>query len=362
MCSKPNRGTVIVTGGAGFIGSHTCKALAAAGYLPVTYDNLSIGNRWAVRWGPIERGDILDPTRLHEVFTAYRPVGVLHFAAFALVGESMAKPGPYYRANVVGALNILEACRIHGVPAFVFSSTCAVYGTPDRMPIDEYSPTRPINPYGASKLMVEQILSDFEMAYGLRHVALRYFNAAGADPSGEIGEFRDIETHLVPLALDAILGRRAPLTVFGDDYPTPDGTAIRDYVHVGDLAEAHVRALSLLIEGGPSGRINLGTGHGYSVREVLAAAHEITGRQVPHAMAPRRPGDPAELIANSRNARVLLGEDVMQRSSLASIIETAWAWHQRAPCRCPPYGDPRAPPRCRAVSCGRANHRGKHGR
>jgi UDP-arabinose 4-epimerase len=331
MCSKPTRGTVIVTGGAGFIGSHTCKALAAAGYLPVTYDNLSIGNRWAVRWGPIERGDILDPTRLHEVFTAYRPVGVLHFAAFALVGESMAKPGPYYRANVVGALNILDACRIHGLPAFVFSSTCAVYGTPHGMPIDEHSPTRPINPYGASKLMVEQILSDFEMAYGLRHMALRYFNAAGADPSGEIGEFRDIETHLVPLALDAILGRRAPLTVFGDDYPTPDGTAIRDYVHVSDLAEAHVRALSLLIEGGPSGKINLGTGRGYSVREVLAAAHAITGRQVPHAMAPRRPGDPAELVADSHNARALLGEDVMQRSSLASIIETAWAWHQRAP-------------------------------
>jgi UDP-arabinose 4-epimerase len=320
-------GTVLVTGGAGYIGSHACKALAAAGYRPVTYDNLSIGNRWAVRWGPLERGDILDTTRLHEVIKAYRPVGVLHFAALALVGESMQAPGLYYRTNVAGAVNLLDACRIHEVPAFVFSSTCAVYGTPERMPIAEDAPQRPINPYGASKLMVERVLDDYDMAYGLRHVALRYFNAAGADPDGEIGEARDVETHLVPLALDALLGRRPPLKVFGDDYPTPDGTAVRDYIHVSDLAEAHVRALGLLLAGGPSRKLNLGTGHGYSVRQVLDAAAAVAGRPVPHGLAPRRAGDPPELVADPRAAFALLGQDLTARSGLARIVETAWAWH-----------------------------------
>jgi UDP-glucose-4-epimerase GalE len=320
-------GAVLVTGGAGYIGSHACKALAAAGYRPVTYDNLSIGNRWAVRWGPLERGDILDTTRLHEVFRAHRPVGVLHFAALALVGESMQAPGLYYRTNVAGAVNVLDACRIHGVPAFVFSSTCAIYGTPERMPIAEDAPARPINPYGASKLMVERILDDYDMAYGLRHVALRYFNAAGADPEAGIGEARDVETHLVPLALDAILGRRPPLQVFGDDYPTADGTAVRDYIHVSDLAEAHVRALGLLLAGDASCKLNLGTGHGYSVRQVLDAAAAVAGRPVPHAIAPRRAGDPPELVADPRAAFALLGQDLTARSSLEHIIETAWAWH-----------------------------------
>ena len=287
-----SQGTVLVTGGAGYIGSHACKALAAAGYRPVTYDNLSIGNRWAVRWGPLERGDILDAARLHEVFKLHRPVGVLHFAALALVGESMQAPGLYYRTNVTGAVNLLDACRIHDAPAFVFSSTCAVYGTPERMPIAEDAAPRPINPYGASKLMVERILDDYDMAYGLRHVALRYFNAAGADPEGEIGEARDVETHLVPLALDAVLGRRPALKVFGDDYPTPDGTAVRDYIHVSDLAEAHVRALGLLLDGQPSRKLNLGTGHGYSVRQVLdaaaAAARPRRSASAPGCRRPRR--------------------------------------------------------------------------
>jgi UDP-arabinose 4-epimerase len=236
MTSSPR--TVIVTGGAGYVGSHTCKALAARGYLPVTYDNLSIGNRWAVRWGPLERGDILDAGRLHDVFKRHRPAGVLHFAALALVGESMEVPGLYYRTNVTGAQTVLDACRIHDVPAFVFSSTCAVYGVPSALPIAEETPPHPIHPYGASKLMVERILDDYEKAYGLRFMALRYFNAAGADPDGEIGETRDVETHLIPLALDALLGRRPPLRIFGEDYPTPDGTAIRDYIHVSDLADA----------------------------------------------------------------------------------------------------------------------------
>jgi UDP-arabinose 4-epimerase len=320
---------VLVTGGAGYIGSHACKALAAAGYLPVTYDNLSIGNRWAVRWGPLERGDILDAARLHEVFRAHRPVAVMHFAALALVGESMAAPGLYYRTNVGGVLTLADAARIHDVEALVFSSTCAVYGTPERMPIDEDTPKRPINPYGASKLMAERILEDFAMAHGLRHMALRYFNAAGADPECEIGERRDVETHLVPLALDAILGRRPPLRVFGDDYPTPDGTAIRDYIHVSDLAAAHVRALDRLLDGGPSAKFNLGTGRGYSVREVLDAAARVAGRPVPHETAPRRPGDPPALVADPAAAAAALGGELTGRSNLETIIETAWAWHRR---------------------------------
>jgi UDP-arabinose 4-epimerase len=323
------RGAILVTGGAGYIGSHACKALAAAGFLPVTFDNLSIGNRWAVRWGPLERGDILDPARLHEVFRAHRPVGVLHFAALALVGESMQAPSLYYRTNVTGAINLLDACRIHDVDAVVFSSTCAVYGTPDRMPIAEDTPPRPINPYGASKLMVERVLDDYGMAYGLRHMALRYFNAAGADPDGEIGEARDVETHLIPLALDAILGRRPPLRIFGDDYPTPDGTAIRDYIHVSDLAAAHVRAMDRLIAGAPSRKLNLGTGQGRSVREVLAAARAAAGRPGPHETAPRRPGDPPELVADPGAAAAFLGPGLVTRSSLARIVETAWAWHVR---------------------------------
>lgn len=323
----PHGGTVLVTGGAGYIGSHACKALAAAGYRPVTYDNLSLGNRWAVRWGPLEHGDILDVHRLNEVFNTYRPVGVLHFAALALVGESMEAPSLYYRTNVTGAVHLLDACRTHKVPAFVFSSTCAIYGVPGRLPIAEETDRQPINPYGASKLMVERILDDYDMAYGLRHIALRYFNAAGADSDGELGEAREIETHLVPLALDAILGRRPPLRIFGDDYPTTDGTAVRDYIHVTDLAEAHVRALNLLLEGkGPSRKLNLGTGDGFSVRQVLDAAAAVAGRPVPHSIAPRRPGDPPELVADPRTALALLGDDLTARSSIENVVGTAWAW------------------------------------
>lgn len=318
--------TVIVTGAAGYIGSHACKALAEAGYTPVAYDNFSTGNPWALRWGPVEHGDILDFQRVTEVMAHHRPVGVLHFAALALVGESVREPGRYHRVNTTGALNVIEACRRNDVPAFVFSSTCAVYGQPETVPIHEGVPLAPVNPYGVSKLAVERILADYDMAHGLKHCALRYFNAAGADPDGEIGERRDIETHLVPLVLDAIAGRRPGLKVFGDDYPTPDGTAIRDYIHVTDLAEAHVKALRHLLGGGASEILNLGTGTGYSVREVIDEAARITGKPVPHELAPRRPGDPAKLVADPAKAHRLLGNDLNLRSGLSSIIETAWHW------------------------------------
>lgn len=320
---------VLVTGGAGYVGSHACKALAAAGYLPVAFDNLSTGNRWAVRWGPLVLGDVLDPSAVHLAFKQYRPIAVMHFAAAALVGESVREPALYWRLNLVGTLNLIEACRIHDVSVFVFSSTCAVYGIPPSVPIAEAAPKRPINPYGASKLAAEQLLQDAETAYGLRYAALRYFNAAGADPDGEIGEHRPVETHLIPLMLDALLGLRPPLPILGTDYPTADGTAIRDYVHVCDLAVAHVRALERLLAGSPSFACNLGTGEGHSVRQVIETAERITGRQVPCIEAPRRPGDPPELVADPSFARDALKLMPSNMMGLERILETAWAWHAR---------------------------------
>lgn len=234
---------ILVTGGAGYIGSHTCKALAQAGFTPVSYDNLVYGHRWAVRWGPLEEGDIGDRARLDAVLERYRPAAVMHFAAYAYVGESVLDPGKYYRNNVAGTLTLLEAMRDHGVGHVVFSSTCATYGEPERVPIDEDHPQRPINPYGASKQMIERMLGDFAAAHGLGWIALRYFNAAGADPNSEIGEQHDPETHLIPLALDVAASARPSITIYGDDYETPDGTCIRDYIHVSDLADAHVLAL-----------------------------------------------------------------------------------------------------------------------
>lgn len=320
-------GAVIVTGGAGYIGAHAAKALAEAGYTPVTYDNLSIGNASAVRWGPLELGDIADRARLAEVFRRHAPVGVLHFAALALVGESMAEPGLYFRTNVGAALAVIDATRDVGA-SFVFSSTCAVYGIPPEGPIHEGTPAAPINPYGASKLMVERILADYAAAYGLSYMALRYFNAAGADQNGEIGELRGFETHLVPLAIDAMLGRRPALEVLGADYPTPDGTAIRDYVHVADLAEAHVRALNYLREGGQPRVLNLGTGRGNSVREVLRAVERLGGRPVPHEDRPRRLGDPPALVASAEAACAVLGDGLAARSDLDTIVSTALDWHR----------------------------------
>lgn len=325
------RGTILVTGGAGYIGSHACKALARAGYRPVSYDNLVYGHEWAVKWGPLERGDILDRARLDDVMARHKPDAVMHFAAFAYVGESVAEPAKYYRNNVAGSLALIEACRGHGVNSFVFSSTCATYGSPDKLPIGEDTPQRPINPYGASKLMVERMLADFRAAYGLRSVALRYFNAAGADPDGEIGEDHDPEPHVIPLVLDAAAGKREAISVFGDDYATPDGTCIRDYIHVTDLADAHVKALQKLENGSPCREaLNLGTGSGISVRQLIEAAERVTGMPIKVKVAPRRPGDPPELVADAIAARADLGW-TPELSDIETILRTAWAWHRRRP-------------------------------
>jgi UDP-arabinose 4-epimerase len=318
----------LVTGGAGYIGSHACKALSKAGYHPISYDNLVHGHEWAVKWGPLERGDILDAQRVSEVLAKYQPVAVMHFAAFAYVGESVENPGKYYHNNVFGSLSLIEAMIRHGVNRIVFSSTCATYGVPDKVPITEESPQNPINPYGASKLMVERILKDFEVAHGLKWIALRYFNAAGADPDGEIGEAHDPETHLIPLVLDAIAGRRPNVSVFGGDYDTRDGTCIRDYIHVTDLANAHVQALRSLLAGRSSQAYNLGNGVGFSVREVVAAAERVLEKRVPVKMGPRRFGDPPRLVANAALASQELGWRP-RISSLEEIVETAWRWTQK---------------------------------
>jgi len=320
---------VLVTGGAGYIGSHACKALAQAGYQPVTYDNLVYGHPWAVRWGPLEQGDIADRSLLDTVIARYQPVAVMHFAAYAYVGESVSDPGKYYRNNVAGTLTLLEAVRDHGIGQFIFSSTCATYGTPQQVPIGEHHPQNPINPYGASKLMIERMLQDFEAAHGLRYTALRYFNAAGADPDGELGEEHAPETHLIPLAILAALGRGPTLGIFGTDYPTADGTAIRDYIHVTDLADAHVKALNHLQQGGASAAFNLGTGRGYSVKEVVDTVAAVSGKPVPVRETARRSGDPAILVADAQ-----YGMEILQwqpnHSELAHIVDTAWRWHAQS--------------------------------
>jgi len=321
-------GAILVTGGAGYVGAHTCKALAAAGYEPVTYDNLVYGHEWAVKWGPLERGDILDSARLTEVIKAHRPSAVVHFAAFAYVGESVTDPAKYYRNNLAGTLSLLEAMRAHKIDKIVFSSSCATYGIPDKVPIPEDAPQRPINAYGASKLMVERVLSDYGTAYGLKSVALRYFNAAGADPDGEIGEDHDPETHLIPLVLDAALGVRPEITMFGDDYETPDGTCIRDYIHVSDIADAHVLALKTMNDGASSSAYNLGTGHGASVAEIIKTALAVTKRNIRVIKGPRRPGDPAVLVADSRRVKQGLGWSP-RRTEIAEIIASAWNWTLR---------------------------------
>lgn len=318
---------VLVAGGAGYIGSHACKALAAAGFIPVTYDNLAHGHDEAVRWGPLIRADIADRARLDIVMAEFKPVAVMHFAAHTFVGESVSDPKKYYRNNVVGALTLFEAAVAAGIDAVVFSSTAAVYGVPETTPIPETAPKQPINPYGRSKLMMEQILRDFDGAYGLRSVCLRYFNAAGADPAGEIGEDHEPETHLIPRALMAAAGRIPHLDLFGTDYPTPDGTALRDYIHVTDLAQAHVKALSYLREGGASDAFNLGAGHGYSVREIIAAVERVTRRAVPVRQGPRRAGDPPSLVADPSRARARLGLDT-SHSGIDTIVQTAWRWYQ----------------------------------
>lgn len=319
--------TILVTGGAGYIGSHACKRLAAKGLEPVAYDNLSRGNRWAVKWGPLEQGDIADAARLRAVLDRYSPAAVMHFAAYAYVGESVERPLLYYRNNVAGTAALLQAIMEFGPLPFVFSSTCSTYGEPLKIPIPEDHPQRPINPYGFSKFVVERMLNDLGAAQGLRSVSLRYFNAAGADPEGEIGEAHEPETHLIPLVLKAARDDGA-IRVFGTDYPTPDGTCVRDYIHVDDIAEAHVRALDYLLEGGDSCALNLANERGYSVKEVIATAERVCGRAIRAELSPRRPGDPPLLIGNARRARDVLGWKPT-RSELALQIADAWNWMTR---------------------------------
>jgi UDP-glucose-4-epimerase GalE len=319
---------ILVTGGAGYIGSHTAKFLAAAGHQPVIFDDMSQGHDWAVKWGPLERGSLADPARLAEVFGRHAVDAVVHFAASALVGESMVNPAKYFRNNAVGTLNLLEAMREAGVGTIVFSSTCATYGDPVRVPIDETHPQAPVNPYGESKLMVEKLLRWYGDIHRLRWIALRYFNAAGADPDAEIGEDHVPETHLIPLVIGAVQGKRPAVSIFGTDYATPDGSAIRDYVHVTDLADAHLRALDRLRSGVASQGINLGTGRGHSVREVVDAVSRVAGRPVPVVEAPRRAGDPAELVAAPARARDVL-DWTCGHSGLETIVRHAWAWHEK---------------------------------
>lgn len=319
---------VLVTGGAGYIGSHTCKALKAAGYTPVAFDNLSEGHAEMVKWGPLVEADLADPNAIRLALEQFHCEAVIHFAASAYVGESMQNPRKYFGNNVGNTLNLLGAMLDAGVKRIVFSSTCATYGVPEEVPIPENHPQNPSNPYGESKLFVEKVLRWYGEIYGLQWMALRYFNASGDDPDGEIGEIHDPETHLIPLVIEAALGKRPQVSVFGTDYPTADGTAVRDYIHVADLAAAHVLALKRLENGGESGMVNLGTGEGHSVMEVIRTVEKVGGRPVPVQLSGRRPGDPPALVANPGRAREVLGWEPQYRD-LAAIVESAWQWHSR---------------------------------
>lgn len=321
------RRKVLVTGGAGYVGSHACKMLARAGYDPHSYDNLSRGHASLIRFGDFTQGDLHDQDRLRATIQSVAPVACLHFAAYAYVAESMQHPALYYRNNVAGTLALLEALVEAGAPPIVFSSTCAIYGEVGKLPIGEDAPKKPLSPYGRSKLIVEDMLRDFDHAYGLRSVSLRYFNAAGADPDGELGEMHDPEPHVIPRALMAAAGITPCFDVLGQDYPTADGTAVRDYTHVMDLAAAHVAALDYLLDGGASEALNLGVGQGYSVSQILASVERVTNRPVPISVSARRPGDPAEVIANPARAKAILGFQA-QRPELDDMIATAWRFFQ----------------------------------
>jgi UDP-glucose 4-epimerase len=318
---------VLVTGGAGYIGSHACKALKRADFVPVTFDSLVTGWQDAVRFGPFEQGDLADRARLDAVFARWKPVAVMHFAALSLVGDAMRDPGLYWRANVLASLNLIEAAVAAGCLDFVFSSTCATYGDHDGVTLDEDTPQRPINAYGKSKRAIEDMLGDFGASHGLRSVIFRYFNVAGADPEGEVGEHHRPETHLIPVMLDAVAGNRPGLTVYGTDYPTPDGTAIRDYVHVSDLVDAHVLGLRWLMDGKPSRVFCLGTGSGFSVREVIDRSRTVTNRDVPVTYGARRAGDAVKLVSGSERAMRELGWRPT-RSNMRDMIADAWRWHQ----------------------------------
>lgn len=318
---------ILIVGGAGYIGSHVNKILNERGYETVVYDNLIYGHREAVKWGKFEYGDLRDISRLEQVFNSYDIEAVFHFAAFAYVGESVTNPSKYYNNNVSATVSLLDVMVRHNVKYFVFSSTCATYGQPENMPILEDMPQKPINPYGASKLMVERILEDYETAYGLHSVCLRYFNAAGDDPDGEIGESHAPETHIIPLILEAAIGKRDCIKVFGTDYPTKDGSCIRDYIHVLDLADAHIRALEYMKRENLSNRFNLGTSNGTSVIEMVEATKKITGIDFKVVYDERRSGDPAELIGSNKKAKEVLGWSP-QYSDIETILETAWKWHK----------------------------------
>ncbi|MBW4563610.1 MAG: UDP-glucose 4-epimerase GalE [Mojavia pulchra JT2-VF2] len=323
--------TILVTGGAGYIGSHTVLALLQAGYDVVVLDNLVYGHRdllEKVLQIELVVGDTADRALLDQIFQTHDIAAVMHFSAYAYVGESVTDPAKYYRNNVLGTLTLLEAMLAASVKKFVFSSTCATYGVPEVVPIPENHPQNPINPYGATKLMVERILSDFDVAYSLKSVRFRYFNAAGADPNGLLGEDHNPETHLIPLVLLTALGKREYISIFGTDYPTPDGTCIRDYIHVSDLADAHVLGLEYLLKGSDSEVFNLGNGSGFSVREVIAAAEQVTGVTIPVQESDRRPGDPPSLIGSSEKARKILGWQP-QYPSIKDIVFHAWQWHQQ---------------------------------
>ncbi len=319
---------VLVTGGAGYIGAHACKALAQAGYLPVAYDDLSLGHGEHVKWGPLVRADIRDRAAIEAALKAHQAIAVIHFAALSAVGESMAEPARYYDTNVRGTMALLDAMTAAKVPHLVFSSTAAVYGEPETLPIAENARLEPVNVYGRTKLICERMAADYAV-HGVKAVALRYFNASGADPETEIGEKRANETHLIPRAMMALQGYIHDFQVFGSDFPTPDGTAIRDYIHVSDLAAGHVLALRHLLDGGAPGAFNLGVGHGYSVLEVLQAVAAASGREMPAPKGARRAGDPNVLVADPSRARATLGFTPVH-SDLKTIAETAWKWHRIA--------------------------------
>jgi UDP-glucose-4-epimerase GalE len=321
---------ILVVGGAGYIGSHMCKYLHKEGLQPIVLDNLSRGHKQAVQWGTFYEGDMDDVTLLKKIFSSHTIAAVMHFAAFCYVDESMHHPLKYYKNNIASTLVLLEQMRVFGVDKFIFSSTCATYGEPESLPLVEDHPQRPINPYGRSKLMLEQILDDMDSAYRLRSVCLRYFNAAGADPEGELGEDHLPETHLIPLIMQTVLGQRPEMTIFGDAYPTPDGTCVRDYIHIQDLAQAHYLSLQHLLQGGDSRKYNLGNGDGYSIMDVIQTAEKVTGSKLVYNYAEPRPGDPASLVGSAE----LITKDFgwqPQFDTLEKILQTAWNWHVKNP-------------------------------
>ena len=319
---------VLITGGAGYIGSHTAKAMAKAGFKPISLDNMSFGHDWAVKWGPLEKGELGDVEFVRRVIKQHKIEAVIHFAANAFVNESMTNPRKYFQNNVVNTLNLLNVMNEENVKNIVFSSTCATYGDPIRVPIDESHPQNPVNPYGESKLFVEKMLKWYGGAYELKWTALRYFNAAGADPDGEIGEDHDPETHLIPLVIQVAMGQRPHASVFGTDYPTPDGSAIRDYIHVFDLADAHVKSLQRLLKGEESTYFNLGTGTGSTVRQVIKAVEKSSGKTIKVVEAGRRAGDPPALVADARKANTVLGWKPTY-PQMETIVEHAWRWHSK---------------------------------